>query len=114
MYTKRDGKTVAVHRLILEDKLGRPLREDEVCHHRDNNPLNNDPTNLEPMTRAEHLVHHLRNMPPVPWTTEQLERAIQLKKDGLKIDDIAIALGKGYYAVRRRLAKARKEGRPEP
>jgi HNH endonuclease len=111
IYTKRDGRTVAEHRVILEDKLGRPLRWDEVCHHRDNDPLNNDPENLAPMTRAEHLVHHLRSMPLVPWTDEELDRAIELKKDGRKIDDIAIALGKSYYATRRRLAKARKAGR---
>ena len=34
------------HRLVCERLLGRYLTEDEIVHHRDGNPLNNDPSNL--------------------------------------------------------------------
>jgi hypothetical protein len=34
--------------VIAERLLGRPLRADEHVHHRDKNPLNNDPTILLP------------------------------------------------------------------
>ena len=37
---------VHAHRVISEQLLGRPLGEDEVVHHRDNNKHNNDPGNL--------------------------------------------------------------------
>ena len=42
-----------VHDLIMEAKLGRPLAKHETVEHRDGNGLNNDPANLELMTRPE-------------------------------------------------------------
>jgi hypothetical protein len=38
---------VRLHRLVMEQKLGRYLRPEEVVHHIDGNPQNNDPENLE-------------------------------------------------------------------
>lgn len=49
---------VAEHRLVAEAALGRPLRDDEVVHHRDHNPANNSPENLEVLTRSEHPHRH--------------------------------------------------------
>lgn len=46
---------IFVHRAIAEQKIGRKLREDEVAHHIDGNKLNNDPSNIKVVTRAEHL-----------------------------------------------------------
>lgn len=46
------------HRLVAEKKLGRKLRRGEIVHHVDENPLNNVPSNLEVMTRAEHRLEH--------------------------------------------------------
>ncbi|MDD5551138.1 MAG: hypothetical protein PHS34_07760 [Candidatus Omnitrophica bacterium] len=40
----------------MEKKLGRKLREDEECHHRDHNPLNGNPDNLEAMIIKEHKI----------------------------------------------------------
>lgn len=34
------------HRLVCEQLLGRYLTSEEIVHHRDENPLNNDPSNL--------------------------------------------------------------------
>jgi len=39
-------------------KYMRPLRCDELVHHKDENPLNNHIENLKIMTRAEHVIHH--------------------------------------------------------
>jgi hypothetical protein len=42
----------------MESILGRRLRSDEIVHHKDENKKNNEPGNLELMTRAEHARHH--------------------------------------------------------
>ena len=55
----RSSGYVAVHRDVASKKLGRPLRPNEVVHHRDGNKLNNRPSNLQVMTRKQHWkVHH--------------------------------------------------------
>lgn len=46
------------HRVVMESKIGRKLLSSELVHHIDENPENNDPTNLELTTRAEHVRHH--------------------------------------------------------
>ena len=43
----------------MESILGRPLRPDEIVHHKDENKKNNAPENLQLMTRAEHFKHHV-------------------------------------------------------
>lgn len=49
---------VPQHRLVLERHLGRYLSSQEQVHHIDLNPLNNDISNLQILTRAEHLAIH--------------------------------------------------------
>ena len=46
------------YRLIAERKIGRPLLPDEVVHHVDHDPSNNDPENLQVLTQAEHARLH--------------------------------------------------------
>ena len=46
------------HRVVMENLLGRPLRQDEVVHHRDHDRTNNAPENLQLMSRVEHGHHH--------------------------------------------------------
>lgn len=55
-YRKRFGRHE--HRVVAEQKIGRPLRSDEHVHHIDGNKHNNHPDNLEVMTRSEHLRLH--------------------------------------------------------
>jgi hypothetical protein len=46
----------AVHRIVAEQKLGRPLRKGEVVHHIDGNRFNNAPDNLMVVpSHSEHL-----------------------------------------------------------
>ena len=52
------GEYVAEHRLVAEDKLGRPLRADEVVHHRNEDRVDNRPENIEVMTRSQHAKQH--------------------------------------------------------
>ena len=57
---------VAQHRVVAEDMIGRDLvqskdpRKQEVVHHRDENPTNNDQSNLQVMTTSDHRRLHLK------------------------------------------------------
>jgi hypothetical protein len=58
------GNYVPVHRLVFEAHLGRFLEPQEVVHHKDNNPLNNDISNLELfVNNGEHLKATLTGKP---------------------------------------------------
>lgn len=46
------------HRIVMEQILGRPLTYDDVIHHIDGNPTNNNPTNLLLTNRHDHPKIH--------------------------------------------------------
>ena len=48
------------HRLVMESKIGRLLKPNEIVHHIDGNRLNNDPTNLCLTTRGKHQMGYGR------------------------------------------------------
>lgn len=56
-----DGERLE-HRVVMERHLGRPLRDDEIVHHRDENKSNNDPSNLALMDQSEHISIHIAAM----------------------------------------------------
>lgn len=58
-YQKVHGQHL--HRVLVEQALGRKLRSDEIVHHIDHNFQNNDLSNLQIVTRAEHIKIHLHN-----------------------------------------------------
>lgn len=45
-------------RILMEQKLGRPLEPNEDVHHIDGDPLNNDLSNLEVVKHGEHQKEH--------------------------------------------------------
>lgn len=51
------------HRLIVQEEIGRKLKDNEVVHHIDGNKLNNSISNLKIMDKKEHDKYHkdLRN-----------------------------------------------------
>jgi hypothetical protein len=51
-------KYVVEYRLIMEDKIGRYLKFNEVVHHINGNPSDNRIENLQLMTRADHTKLH--------------------------------------------------------
>lgn len=53
-----DKKPIREHILIMENHIGRPLRKDEVVHHKNGDRLDNRIENLELMTRSEHARLH--------------------------------------------------------
>lgn len=46
------------HRLVMSEHLGRPLLREEHVHHKDGDKLNNDISNLEIISLAEHTALH--------------------------------------------------------
>jgi hypothetical protein len=48
----------ALHVVIAEWKIGRPLTKGEVVHHVDGNKMNNDPANLDVMSHSAHARLH--------------------------------------------------------
>ena len=71
----KHGRRVAEHRIVAEAKLGRLLLRTEVVHHRDGDPGNNDPANLEVFaTNADHLRHELTGNHSHRYTPEVREK----------------------------------------
>ena len=68
IYTNKDGRTrvylkgskrvISYPRYIMETELGRPSDKMEQVHHIDDNPLNNDISNLEIKNIGEHQREH--------------------------------------------------------
>lgn len=53
--------------VVLEKKLGRRLRRNEIAHHKDCNTLNDSPRNLEAMTRLQHIRLHQKDAVRARW-----------------------------------------------
>lgn len=61
--TRGRHKGRGLHVVIAEQHLGRRLRPNEVVHHIDEDKQNNNISNLQVMTRAEHArIHALENL----------------------------------------------------
>lgn len=57
-YVTHEGRVTTRARVIMEKCLGRKLGRWEWVHHKDGNPLNDSPDNLEVMSASEHMKHH--------------------------------------------------------
>lgn len=55
---------VLMHRVVMENKLGRLLERNEDVHHKDENRKNNDPNNLEVRLHGEHQRLHAKERYP--------------------------------------------------
>lgn len=54
----RTSDRILHHRYVMEKHLGRKLSSDEIIHHKDGDKWNNNISNLEIVTRAEHINIH--------------------------------------------------------
>ena len=57
-YNKTTHKVTSYPRVLMEAILGRPLLPTEDVHHKDENPRNNNPDNLEVIDHREHDRQH--------------------------------------------------------
>ncbi len=51
---------VLAHRIVMENHLNRLLEDNEEVHHKDRNKHNNDPENLEVLSKEEHIKLHIK------------------------------------------------------
>lgn len=116
---KVNGKKKDVHRLVMEEMLGRELSSNEIVHHKDGNINNNAPENLKVMSRAEHARHHLKGRPlaeqtrrkisekakgrPKEWcrklTDEQVREVFELRSQGATLRAIGSKYGISHTSV---------------
>jgi hypothetical protein len=65
---KRGGKTVLLHRWLMERKLGRPLLPTEHVHHINEDPHDNRIDNLKLIDPGDHQRHHHPAIHPITKT----------------------------------------------
>ncbi len=58
-----NNKTRDLHRIIMEEHLGRKLTRHEIVHHIDGDGYNNDLSNLQLMSLSEHTRLHYKPIP---------------------------------------------------
>lgn len=62
---KVEGRTVLLHRHVVEQQLGRKLLRSEQVHHRNGDRYDNRPENLEVLDAAAHQALHKQKHPRV-------------------------------------------------
>jgi len=103
IYVKEDGlrNQIKLHRYLMEVKLGRRLREDEIVHHIDGNKLNNSIKNLEIHTRVSHNKEHdtLRRI----WREGGFKSKLWSDKE---LEDFKVMSKKDFLAKYKRTSQA--------
>ena len=112
IYVLHDGRRSPLHRLVMQEILGRPLLRSEHVHHLDGNPQNNRPENLRVLDAGEHSSKHNRKRPLLLWCA-QCGRPMLTGSRRLSVPALCCSR-KCAAAWYWRRCQAAKHGRPAP
>ena len=70
-----NGRERPVHILLMEEILGRPLKENEVVHHINGDKRDNRPENLQVLDRGEHTSLHKQGVSVSGASLEKMRAA---------------------------------------
>ena len=120
-----NGKERPVHILLMEEILGRPLKENEVVHHINEDKRDNRPENLQVLDRGKHTSLHKQGVAVSGASLEKM-RAAQIGKQSTQrkltseqVRDIAVRLTEGAtlielateYGISRKSISAIRDGK---
>jgi hypothetical protein len=112
-YVSVDGTKIGQHRHLMQQHLQRKLTRDEVVHHINEDKLDNRIENLVVVSRAEHRRLH-RGRKWKPWSSEEKERAVELRARGMTIQNVALALGRSVSSTISHVCERRVRSRGVP
>ena len=105
------NKKKYLHRAIMEEYIGRPLKRTEHVHHINGDRTDNRIDNLELLDAKEHLRRHAKanefgasskGKAPTNKTPQELIDAIRkMRESGAKLLEIADAVGRSYVTVQK-------------
>ena len=99
------GKERPVHILLMEEILGRPLKENEVVHHINGDKRDNRPENLQVLDRGKHTSLHKQGVAVSGASLEKMRAAqagkqsTQRKLTAEQVRDIAVRLTEGATLI---------------
>ena len=99
------GKERPVHILLMEEILGRPLKENEVVHHINGDKRDNRPENLQVLDRRKHTSLHKQGVVVSGASLEKMRAAqtgkqsTQRKLTSEQVRDIAVRLTEGATLI---------------